>query len=176
VLRARNGGLSRECYGPRLIRLGLRGLAARYMLGTTSSALGKSVVVSAARSEEDMLKCSACGALSSDVHVLEAEGGPMPDRGVIAVRIRICNSCYSRPERSQLLTRLCAEILVPPAYWFGRTVAWSSAIRMVRSSHGQRAPRFWYEPETSPRSIEPGPAEWKIVDGRRSSLRPFGGH
>ena len=100
-----------------------------------------------------MLKCNVCGALSSDVHVLEAEGGPMPDRGVIAVRIRICNSCYSRPERSQLLTRLCAEILVPPPYWFGRTIAWSSAIRMVRSPHGQRAPRFWYEPETRPLSL-----------------------
>ena len=75
-----------------------------------------------------MHKCNACGALSSDVHVLEAEGGPMPDRGVVAVRIKICNSCYSRPERSQLLTRLFAEILVAPAYWFGRTIAWSSTI------------------------------------------------
>ena len=97
-----------------------------------------------------MLKCNACGALSSDVHVLEAEGGPMPDRGVVAVRIKICNPCYSRPERSQLLTRLFAEILVAPSYWFGRTIAWSSTIRMVRSPHGQRAPRFWYEPEAHP--------------------------
>lgn len=95
-----------------------------------------------------MIKCSACGALSTDVHVLEAEGGPMPDRAVIAVRIRLCNPCFSRPERSQLVTRLCAEILVPPSYWFGRTITWSSAIRMVRSPHGQRAPRFWYEPES----------------------------
>jgi hypothetical protein len=99
-----------------------------------------------------MLKCSACGALSNDVHVLEAEGGPMPDRGVVAVRIKICNSCYSRPERSQLLTRLFAEILVAPSYWFGRTMAWSSTIRMVRSPRGQRAPRFWYEPEAHPLS------------------------
>jgi hypothetical protein len=98
----------------------------------------------------DMLKCNACGAISGDVHILEAEGGPMPDRGVIAVRIKICNSCYSRPERSQLLAQLCADILVPPSYWFGRNIAWSSAIRVVRSPRGQRAPRFWYEPEAHP--------------------------
>ncbi|MGA8567948.1 MAG: hypothetical protein WB580_09180 [Candidatus Binataceae bacterium] len=98
----------------------------------------------------DMLKCNACGAVSGDVHILEAEGGPMPDRGVIAVRIKICNSCYSRPERSQLLAQLCADILVPPSYWFGRNIAWSSAIRVVRSPRGQRAPRFWYEPEAHP--------------------------
>ena len=94
-----------------------------------------------------MLKCSVCGVLASDVHVLEAEGGPAPDRGVIAVRLRICNSCYLRSDKSQLITQLCAEILVPPSYWFGRTIAWSSSIRMVRSPYGQRGPRFWYEPE-----------------------------
>src|ERR1700740_289574 len=98
----------------------------------------------------DMLKCNACGAISGDVRILEAEGGPVPDRAVIAVRIKICDSCYSRPERSQLLSRLCADILVPPSYWFGRNIAWSSAIRMVRSPRGQRAPRFWYEPEAHP--------------------------
>jgi len=97
-----------------------------------------------------MLKCNACGAVSGDVHILEAEGGPMPDRGVVAVRIKICNSCYSRPDRSQLLSQLCADILVPPSYWFGRNIAWSSAIRVVRSPRGQRAPRFWYEPEAHP--------------------------
>ncbi|HLK87743.1 MAG TPA: hypothetical protein VKT27_14670 [Candidatus Binataceae bacterium] len=97
-----------------------------------------------------MNKCDACEAISGDVHILEAEGGPMPDRGVIAVRIRICNSCYSRPERSQMLSKLCGDILVPPSYWFGRSLAWSSAIRVVRSPRGQRAPRFWYEPETHP--------------------------
>ena len=42
---------------------------------------------------------------------LEAEGGPMPDRGVMAVRLKICNSCYSRPDKSQLVIQLCAEIL-----------------------------------------------------------------
>jgi hypothetical protein len=94
-----------------------------------------------------MNKCCVCGVLSNDVHVLEAEGGPTPDREIIAVRIKICSSCYSRPDRSQLITHLCAEVLVPPSYWFGRTIAWSSAIRMVRSPRGQRAPRFWYEPE-----------------------------
>lgn len=97
-----------------------------------------------------MIKCNACEAFSADVHILEAEGGPMPDRGVIAVRIKICNSCYSRPERSQLLSRLCADILVPPSYWFGRNTAWSSTIRVVRSPRGQRPPRFWYEPESHP--------------------------
>jgi hypothetical protein len=97
-----------------------------------------------------MLKCNACGAISGDVRILEAEGGPVPDRAVIAVRIKICDSCYSRPERSQLLSRLCADILVPPSYWFGRNIAWSSAIRVVRSPRGQRAPRFWYEPEAHP--------------------------
>jgi hypothetical protein len=93
------------------------------------------------------VKCCACGTLSNDVHVLEAEGGPMPNRGVIAVRVRICNSCYSRPDGSQLITRLCAETFVPPSYWFGRTIAWSSTVRMVRSPHGQRPPRFSYEPD-----------------------------
>ena len=93
------------------------------------------------------VKCDLCKSLSNDVHVLEAEGGPMPDRGVIAVRLKICNSCYSRPDKSHLVTQLCAEILVPTSYWFGRTIAWSSSIRMVRSPYGQRAPRFSYELE-----------------------------
>jgi hypothetical protein len=93
------------------------------------------------------VKCCACGVLSNDVHVLEAEGGPMPNRGVVALRIRVCSSCFSRPDGSQMITRLCEEIFVPPSYWFGRTIAWSSTIRMVRSPYGQRAPRFSYEPE-----------------------------
>jgi hypothetical protein len=93
------------------------------------------------------VKCSSCRSLSNDVHVLEVEGGPIPDRGVIAVRLRICNSCYSRPDKSQMITELCAEILVPPSYWSGRTITWSSSIRMVRSPYGQRGPRFSYEPE-----------------------------
>ena len=97
-----------------------------------------------------MLKCDACGTTSSDIYILEAEGGPVPDRGVIAVRIRICNSCYSLPERCQLLSRLCSDILVPPSYWFGRNVAWASAIRVVRSPRNNRAPRFWYEPQGPP--------------------------
>lgn len=86
----------------------------------------------------------------------------MPDRGVVAFRTKVCNSCYSRPERSQLLNQLFAEILVPPSYWLGRTIAWSSAIRMVRSPHAQRAPRFWYEPVAHPLSpwsqTRPAPA------------------
>jgi hypothetical protein len=94
------------------------------------------------------VKCSACHSLSNDVHVLEAEGGPMPDRAVIAVRLRICNSCYSRPDKSQMITQLCGEIFVPPSYWSGRTITWSSSIRMVRSPYGQRSPRFWYQPDT----------------------------
>jgi len=93
------------------------------------------------------VKCSSCHSLSNDVHVLEVEGGPMPDRGVIATRLRICNSCYSRPDKSQVITQLCGEILVPPSYWSGRSIAWSSSIRMVRSPYGQHGPRFWYEPE-----------------------------
>ena len=105
-----------------------------------------------------MLKCNACGAISADVHILEAEGGPMPDRGVVAVRIKICNSCYSRPERLQLLSQRSADILVPPSYWFGRNIAWSSAIRVVRSPRGQRAPRFSYQPEAHPLGYWTGPS------------------
>ena len=97
-----------------------------------------------------MLKCNVCGVVSVDVHILEAEGGPAPDRGVVAARIKICNSCYSRPERSKMLALLCGDILVPPSYWFSRNIAWSSAIRVVRSPRGQRSPRFWYEPEAHP--------------------------
>ena len=93
------------------------------------------------------VKCSACRSLSNDVHVLEVEGGPMPDRGVIALRLWICNSCYTRSDNSQTIAQLCAEILVPPSYWFGRTITWSSSIRMIRSPYGQHGPRFWYEPE-----------------------------
>jgi hypothetical protein len=92
------------------------------------------------------VKCSACNSLSNDVHVLEAEGGPMPDRGVVALRLRICNSCYSRPDKSQTIARLCAEIFMPPSYWSGRAITWSSAVRVVRSPCGQHSPRFWYEP------------------------------
>jgi hypothetical protein len=93
-----------------------------------------------------MLKCNACGAISADVHILEAEGGPMPDRGVGAVRIKICNSCYSRPESSN--DALCADILsLLPVVC---RISLSSAIRVVRSPRGQRAPRFWYEPEAHP--------------------------
>jgi hypothetical protein len=96
-----------------------------------------------------MPKCDACEAVSSDTHVLEAEGGPMMDRGVVAVRIRLCSPCHARPERSAVLNRLCAEVLVPPSYWFSRAHVWSSTLRMVRSPRGQRAPmiHFWYEPE-----------------------------
>ena len=93
------------------------------------------------------VKCSTCRSLSNDVHVVEVEGGPMPDRGVIAMRLRICNSCYSRSDKSQMITQLCADIFVPPPYWSGRTITWSSSIRTVRSPFGQRGPRFWYEPE-----------------------------
>jgi hypothetical protein len=106
-----------------------------------------------------MLKCSACGALSSDA-VLEAAGGTMPDRGVVAVRIRICDSCYSRPERSQLLARLCAEILA------ACLLVWSDSRLVFSRSHGSLSARtacsrFWYEPDPSPRSIEPDSAEWQ---------------
>jgi hypothetical protein len=99
------------------------------------------------------VKCSACNALSNDVHVLEAEAGPVPDRAIIAVRLRLCNSCYSRPDKSQMIAQLCAEIFVPPPYWSGRAITWSSSIRTVRSPYGQRSPRFWYEPEAMPLSL-----------------------
>ena len=101
------------------------------------------------------VKCSACTALSNDVHVLEAEGGPAPDRAIIAIRLRICNSCYSRPDKSQIISQLCAEIFMPPSYWSGRAITWSSSIRMVRSPYGQRSPRFWYEPEAVPLPLGP---------------------
>ena len=63
-----------------------------------------------------MLKCNACGAVSGDFHILEAEGGPMPDRGVVAVRIKICNSCYFTAGKIAAAPQLCADILVPPSY------------------------------------------------------------
>jgi len=96
------------------------------------------------------VKCSACTALSNDVHVLEAEGGPAPDRAIIAIRLRICNSCYSRPDKSQMISQLCTEIFMPPSYWSGRAITWSSSIRMVRSPYGQRSRHFWHEPEALP--------------------------
>ena len=108
-----------------------------------------------------MARCDACGAVSPDAHVLEAEGGPTTDRGVVAVRVGLCNSCYSQPERGQIVNRLCAEVLVPPPYWFGRPGAWSSTIREVRypRRHRIHLPHFLYEAASpSIRQTRPEPA------------------
>jgi hypothetical protein len=104
--------------------------------------------------EGNMARCDACGALSLDAHVLEVEGGPTTDRGVVAVRIGLCGSCYFRPERGEIVNRLCAEVLVPPPYWFDRPSAWSSTIREVRSPRGRRTHLLHFLYEAVPFSIK----------------------
>lgn len=105
--------------------------------------------------EGNMARCDACGALTPDAHVLEVEGGPTSGRGVVAVRIGLCGSCYLRPERGQIVNRLCAEVLVPPPYWFDRPSAWSSTIREVRSPRGRRTHLFHFLYEAAPFSTNP---------------------
>jgi hypothetical protein len=119
-----------------------------------------------------MSKCDSCNGFSNSVYILEAEGGPIPDRAVIGVRIKLCSSCHLRPERLYIVNRLCAEVLVPPSYWFGRASAWSSTIRVVRSPRGQRIPRFWYEPEiySSGSWNETGPEPARALDEDGRSL------
>jgi hypothetical protein len=85
------------------------------------------------------LKCDACGQPSPDPHVLEAEGGPTPNCGVVvAVRIKLCALCYSGPNRFQIVNSLCADVLVPSVFWSGRGIAWSSVIRIVSFPRRQR--------------------------------------
>lgn len=103
-----------------------------------------------------MARCDACGALALNAHVLEVEGGPTSDRGVVAVRISLCGPCYLRPERGKIVNRLCAEVFVPPPYWFDRPSAWSSTIREVRSPRGQRAHLFHFLYEAAPFSTSLG--------------------